>query len=154
MAAPASATDELSPEQEPRLSYVLARLERAARSAIEERVRPLGLTRPEYTALSVLQTRSGLSNAQLARRCYVTPQSMSEVILALESRGLIRRAPDRLNRRILRTVLTSKGNEVLAACDAAVNELENTMLHGVAPAAQRQLVQAMVMCVHNLGAGF
>ena len=55
-------------EVEPRISYVIARLERAVRTAINERVRPYGLTTLQYTTLSVLGRRGGLSNAQLARR--------------------------------------------------------------------------------------
>ena len=37
------------------------------------------LTLPQYTALSILRRSTGLSNAQLARRTYVTPQAMIEV---------------------------------------------------------------------------
>src|SRR5580765_2125201 len=76
---------------EPRISYVIARLERAVRQAIAERVRPHDLTTLQYTTLSVLGRRGQLSNAQLARRAYMTPQSMSEVIEALERKGLIER---------------------------------------------------------------
>ena len=71
-------------QQEPRISYVVARLERAIRQTINERVKPYGLTTLQYTTLSVLGRRGELSNAQLARRAYMTPQSMSEVIDALE----------------------------------------------------------------------
>ena len=70
---------------EPRISYVVARLERAVRADVNERVRPHGLTTLQYTTLSVLGARGQpLSNAQLARRAYMTPQSMIEVIDALE----------------------------------------------------------------------
>ena len=79
---------------EPRISYAVARLERAVRSGIAERVRPYGLTTLQYTTLSVLNRHGApLSNAQLARRAYMTPQAMSEVIDALETKGLIRRTP-------------------------------------------------------------
>ena len=115
-------------EAAPRLLYVVGRVDRAIRRELDARLRPFELTSPQYTALSVLSARSGLSNAQLARRCYVTPQSMSETILMLERRGLIRRAPDHLNKRILRTVLTTNGQDVLRACDAAADEVETTML--------------------------
>ena len=47
----------------------------------------------EYTSLSVLGARPGLSNAQLARRALVTPQSMIEILSKLESRGGVGRAP-------------------------------------------------------------
>ena len=50
-------------------------------------MKPYGLTTLQYTTLSVLGRRGELSNAQLARRAYMTPQSMSEVIDALEKKG-------------------------------------------------------------------
>ena len=78
---------------EPRISYVVARLERAIRRAINERVGAHGLTVLQYTTLSILGYRGELSNAQLARRAYMSPQAMSEVIEALEGKGLIERAP-------------------------------------------------------------
>ena len=86
---------------EARISYVIARLERAVRAAINERVSPYGLTTLQYTTLSVLGRRGGLSNAQLARRSYMTPQSMSEVIEALERKGLIKRDQHPNHRRVL-----------------------------------------------------
>jgi len=60
---------------EPRLSYAIARLDRVLRRRLTAAVEPTGLTLPAYTALSVLRAQDGLSNAQLARRSLVTPQS-------------------------------------------------------------------------------
>jgi DNA-binding MarR family transcriptional regulator len=121
---------------------------------MDEQLKEYGLTIPQYVALWFLREREGLSNAQLARRCLVAPQSMSEVILALESSGYIRRAPDVLNRRILRTVLTPRGEEVLAACDNAVEEMERTMVGRLSAAGQERFAADLLACVHNLGAGF
>ncbi len=156
MSVPAQANEQAEPDApfEPRLSYLVARLERAIRRTMDEQLKAFGLTIPQYVALWFLREREGLSNAQLARRCLVAPQSMSEVILALESGGYIRRAPDRLNRRILRTVLTPRGEEVLASCDEAVAEMERTMVAPLSPAAQQRLAADLLGCVHNLGAGF
>jgi len=76
---------------EPRISYVVARLERAVRAGINDRVRPYGLTTLQYTTLTLLGARGQpLSNAQLARRAYMTPQSMLAVIDALEEKGVVR----------------------------------------------------------------
>ena len=74
-------------QPDPRVSYVVARLERALRAEINERVKPHGLTTLQYTTLSILERGGELSNAQLARRAYMTPQSMSEVLDALEKKG-------------------------------------------------------------------
>jgi DNA-binding MarR family transcriptional regulator len=138
--------------REPRISYVVARLERAVRKALAERLQP-GLTVPQYTTLSVLLSRSGLSNAQLARRSYITPQTMSEVIGALEEKGLVQRAPDPGHRRILRITVTPKGRRVMAKCDNAVNEMEEQMLAELSEGDRDELLQALRSCVHMLGAG-
>ncbi len=109
---------------------------------------------PKYTALSILRDRPGLSNAQLARRCYVTPQSMNEVLIALEADGLIVRAPAANHGRVVEVTLSPRGQEVLAACDRAVTHMENAMLADLDDAARKQLLDALVGCVYRLGAGF
>ena len=76
---------------EPRLSYVIGRLDRVLRRRLSAAVEPSGLTLPAYTALSVLRAHDGLSNARLARRSLVTPQSMSEVLAQLVEQGYVRR---------------------------------------------------------------
>lgn len=135
------------------MSYVVARLDRALRREIDEAVRPHGLTIARYTALSVVARRAGLSNAQLARRSYITPQSMSQVIRALERDGLIEREPDPQHRKILRATLTPAGRRVLATCDRAVDALEREMLADVPPAARTALLEQLTGCVRRLGAG-
>jgi DNA-binding MarR family transcriptional regulator len=139
----------------PRISYVIARLERAVRAGINERVRPHGLTTLQYTTLSVLGHRGQpLSNAQLARRAYMTPQAMSEVIEALEGRGLIRRNPHPNHRRVFPATLTAKGRRVLAACDEAVEEMEDQMLGALTPDERATLRDWLKSCVRGLHAGF
>jgi DNA-binding MarR family transcriptional regulator len=150
--SPASASPPAADERV-RFGYIIGRLHQAVRREIEERIGPHSLTLPQYTALSILRDRGGLSNAQLARRTLVTPQSMNEVIAVLERDGLIRRAPDANHRRILRTTLTAKGRRVLAACDAAVDEMEERMLAELSPRERDQFRDALLGCVHRLGAG-
>jgi len=137
-----------------RVSYVLARLERAVRAAINERVKPYGLTTLQYTTLSVLGRRGGLSNAQLARRSYMTPQSMSEVIDALERKGLIERNQHPNHRRVLPAKLTATGAKVLEACDEAVDAMEEEMLRELSPGERDALYHGLVCAVRALHAGF
>jgi DNA-binding MarR family transcriptional regulator len=144
-----------APAVEPRISYVVARLERAIRAAIAERVRPYGLTTLQYTTLSVLGLRGQpLSNAQLARRAYMTPQSMIEVIDALEKKGLIRRNPHPNHRRVYPAALTAKGRRVLAACDAAIDEMEEELLRELDDDERAALLSSLKACVRALHAGF
>jgi DNA-binding MarR family transcriptional regulator len=136
-----------------RVSYVIARLDRAIRREIAEMVAPHGLTATQYTALSVLRMGKGLSNAQLARRSYVTPQSMIEMLGTLENKGLVQRTPAPDHGRILRTELTAKGRRVLARCDEDIDRLETEMTRELTPAQIAAFERTLRSCVHMLGAG-
>jgi DNA-binding MarR family transcriptional regulator len=136
-----------------RVSYVIARLDRAIRREITDMVTPHGLTATQYTALSVLRMGKGLSNAQLARRSYVTPQSMIEMLGTLEAKGLVVRTPAPDHGRILRTELTAKGRRLLARCDDAINRMEVEMTRELSPEQLDAFEQMLRSCVHMLHAG-
>lgn len=123
-------------DAEPSTLYLVKRLELAIRAMMDDRLRPFGLTAPQYTALSVLRRRSGLSSAQLARRSFVRPQTMHQMVLALEERELIERQRDPDNRRALLIVLTEAGSSLLDDCEPHLREIEELMLAGM-PQAQR-----------------
>jgi len=137
-----------------RLSYIIARLERVIRQRISQCVEPYGLTVAHYTALSILGRRSGLSNAQLARRTYISPQAMNQVLEQLDQAGLIVREPHATHGRILATRLTQQGQALLAACDAAVDDMEADMLREVDADTRTQLTQTLLTCVRALHGGF
>src|SRR5438105_7712107 len=95
------------------------------------RLAQCGLSVQEYTALSVLGARPGLSNAQLARRSLVTPQSMLEILTRLERRGLVMRERDARHARILRGSLTRSGHRLLRDADRAIAGLQEQILADV-----------------------
>lgn len=131
---------------EPRLSYLIGRLDRVLRRRLSAAVEPVGLSLPAYVALSVLRAQDGLSNAQLARRSLVTPQSMSEALATLVDRGYVQRRSDPGHGRIIRTELTAAGRRALERCDRAVDEVEREMLGGLTAADAARLRKALVHC--------
>jgi DNA-binding MarR family transcriptional regulator len=128
----------LDPDR-PHTTYLIGRLDRIIRRALEERLRSCGVTVLGYTALTVLAVRPGLSNAQLARRSFMTPQGMNQAVAVLAQRGLIERSPDRDNRRKQRIELTDLGRRVVDECSAAVDEYEQQLLEALGPAAREEL---------------
>jgi DNA-binding MarR family transcriptional regulator len=138
---------------EPRFSYLVGRLDRALRRRLGEVLREHGLTVRQYTTLSVLRARSGLSNAQLARRSLMTPQSMNEVLAALVGLGFVAREPDATHGRVIRTQLTADGEAALAACDRAVDALEEQMLSELDGRERDRLLAGLRSCARMLGAG-
>jgi DNA-binding MarR family transcriptional regulator len=137
----------------PTLLYLVGRMDRVVRRHIHEAIKDRGLSVNQYTMLSVLDRRSGLSNAQLARRALVSPQSMNEVLLTLERRGLVRRRAHPEHGRILQARLTAKGRRLLAACDAEVQEVEARMVGDLSPGEQAALRHGLLSGVRALHGG-
>jgi DNA-binding MarR family transcriptional regulator len=119
--------------ESPSTLYLVKRLELVIRALMDNALRPMGLTTLQYTALSVLESRGALSSAQLARRSFLRPQTMHEIMLTLERRRLIVRQPQEGNKRVLLATLTTVGRDLLAECAPAVRELENSLLDGLSP---------------------
>jgi DNA-binding MarR family transcriptional regulator len=140
---------------DPGVSYAIARLHQLVFASVSQRAARHGLTALQFTTLSVLN-RHGvpLSNSQLARRSFMTAQSMHEVIHRLEEDGLIARAPHPEHGRKLLATLTTKGRRVLIACEAAVAEFEATMLKGFTRSDRVSFLKMVKSAVQNLGGGF
>ena len=135
----------------PRISYLVKWIERALRARLDAALSIHGVTTAEYTALSVLGRRDGLSSAQLARRAFVTPQAMNQIVIELERRGLIERHSDAEHRRIQRTSLTRRGTAVLYACDAATAPIEEELLSSSSKAEVEGLRVALWRCAIAVG---
>ena len=145
-------TEPPTPTAQPgqRVMYLVKRLEMAERARMEEVLRPYGVTLHQYTALSILERREGLSSAQLARRHFVTPQAMHQLIATMERDRLIERRPDAANRKILRAWLTERGAQVLRDCHAQVDELERRMLAALTPEQSGEFQRSLERCLAAL----
>jgi DNA-binding MarR family transcriptional regulator len=140
---------------EPRISYAIARLHQLVFASVSEVAARHGLTALQFTTLSVLNRHgTPLSSSQLARRSFMTAQSMHEVIHRLEQDGLIERNPHPDHGRKLPASLTAKGRRVLAACEAAVADFEVTMLRGFSKSDRTTFLDIVKSAVQNLGGGF
>jgi DNA-binding MarR family transcriptional regulator len=138
MAMPAEeSTSEVS------LIYMIGRLDHGIRRDMRRVLARWGLSVPEFTALSILRRRPGLSNAQMARRTMVTPQSMIEILARLESRDLVVRKGDPNHGRILRSQLTPEGARLVAAAQAAMDSLQDDLLSGLEQDQRELLLAAM-----------
>ncbi len=104
--------------------YLLNQANQAVRSQLEQELRAINLTGIQYTVLSIVGSRDGISSAELSRRFFVTPQTMNEIVAGLEGRGLLARSESAQNRRILTANLTAEGASVLGEADAIADRIE------------------------------
>src|SRR3954468_19773610 len=118
----------------PRVSYLVKWVERGLRTRLDAALADSDLTTQEYTTLSVLHERDGLSSAQLARRTFVTPLAMNQLVISLERRGLIARRPEAEPGAVFKTSLTSAGRALVKRCDQATRDVEKRLLSGLSQA--------------------
>jgi DNA-binding MarR family transcriptional regulator len=114
----------------PSLLYAVKQVELVVRAHLDDLLRDSGVTALQYTALTVLARRDGLTSAELARNSFVTPQAMADLVTALERGGFIlrRRNPD--NRRQLLISLTPEAYALLDRFDGPVAGIEARMVGG------------------------
>lgn len=132
------------------LGYLLKEAASALRQAMEDVLRPLGMTITHYSCLELLAQRPGLSNSELARGAFVTRQSMNVLLQALEQDGVVERPDAPPAGRALPTRLTAKGRRTLDTASAAVRSVEQRMLAGMTDAEQAAALRALRSMVQAL----
>jgi DNA-binding MarR family transcriptional regulator len=136
-----------------RIGYLIKRAQTVLHDAMTEALGPYGLTVTQFAVLTALVDEPGLSNADLARRAFVTPQSMHAVLQELESRELLVRTSHPQHRRVLRAELTRGGRETLEAAANVVDAVEERMLEQLSDVARSRLAGGLSSCVDALTRG-
>lgn len=130
------------------LGYLLKEASSALRVAMEDVLRPLGMTVTRYSCLELLAQRPGLSNSDLARGAFVTRQSMNVLLQTLQEEGLVTRPARAPIGKILPTQLTPSGRRSLDQASAAVRAVEVKMLSGLTEddqAAALRILRSMIV---------
>ncbi|MBZ5740268.1 MarR family winged helix-turn-helix transcriptional regulator [Nocardioides mangrovi] len=135
------------------LGYLLKEASSALRLAMEEVLRPLGMTITHYSCLELLAQRPGLSNSELARGAFVTRQSMNVLLQALERDGYVTRPAAPPVGKALPTRLTARGRRSLEKATAAVRSVESRMLEGLSAGDQQEAFRMLTSMVRSLREG-
>jgi MarR family transcriptional regulator, organic hydroperoxide resistance regulator len=120
------------------------------RGQMDEKLRPQGVTTAQLQVLKVIRDEPGGSGAQLARACYVTPQSAQALLKSLEDDGWITRTKDRVNDRILIAQLTPSGVELLETAERLARVIEKRLWAGVPDRGVEALNRTLMRCLANL----
>ena len=132
------------------LGYKLKKTQHALRLHMDEALRALDLTTPQYAVLAQLELQPGASNAALARAAFITAQTMHGIVSNLEKRGLIQRKSDVSHGRILCTELTDQGHKIVARAHDMIRDVEARMLSTVSGEHKVLLEKLLLECFNNL----
>src|SRR5690242_17049392 len=100
------------------LTYLLRQANAAVRLALDRALAREDMTYPQQSVLTMIRAYEAISAADLARLAMLTPQTVNGIVRALETRGAIRKEPDRVNGRILRLIVTEEGLALNKRCRA------------------------------------
>ena len=92
---------------------------RQLRDKSQETLAPWDITPSHLRALRVLKRHGIMRLSELSDHLHIAPRSTTEVVDALESRGLVQRRPDPGDRRATLVEVTEDGASVLDAIRAA-----------------------------------
>ncbi|KIA64311.1 MarR family winged helix-turn-helix transcriptional regulator [Nocardia vulneris] len=135
------------------LGYLLKEASSALRTAMDEVLRPLGMSVTHYSCLELLAQRPGLSNSELARGAFVTRQTMNVLLQALERDGYVTRPAAAPVGKVLPTRLTPRGRRSLEQASAAVRSVELRMLAGLSDTEQSGAFRILQSMIQSLRAG-
>jgi DNA-binding MarR family transcriptional regulator len=140
------------PDTERAIGYLVKRVQQSLRRRCDAALRPTGLSMAQYAALRALADHPDASASELARLCFVTRQSVGDLLAGLRSGGLVddTDAPRRGRAQSLK--LTRLGRTRLAAAHAAVDDVETAMTEGLPARLRTELAAALTKCAENLDA--
>ena len=88
---------------------------RKLRHSSRETLAPFDISPSHSRALMVIMRHGELRLSELSEHLRIAPRSATEVVDALEQRGLAERKPDPQDRRATQVFLTGEGNRVATA---------------------------------------
>ncbi|PPF88276.1 MarR family transcriptional regulator [Subtercola sp. Z020] len=132
------------------VGYAIKQAQSLLHLRMEEALKPLGLTVSHYSCLHRLRVEPGISAAVLARRTFVTRQSMNVMLQQLIDRGLVARPSQADTGRALPTVLTAAGDDALDAASALIDAVEHRMLATLSAPETDALARGLTACIAAL----
>lgn len=87
---------------------------------MDEALRPLELSVPQYACLQALHDTPGITSSELARRAFVSRQAMNVLLQGLERRALVERSDNQGPRRERATALTATATALIGHARAEV----------------------------------
>ncbi|MCE4555454.1 MarR family winged helix-turn-helix transcriptional regulator [Roseateles cellulosilyticus] len=132
------------------IGYNLKITQHRLRQRLDAELARLGITAPQNAVLLAVSGNPRISNAELARAAFVTPQTMQAILVNLERGGLIVRSPHPEHGRVIMTELTTAGQQAVAEGAKAADVVERQMLSTLSVEEARVLCELLKRCAAAL----
>ena len=133
-----------------KMRVLMKRVSLAFQARMDEELKGHEVTMAQLRLLHEVRERPGGSGAQMARACYVTPQSAQALLGKLVRRGWVMRGKDAENERLVTARLTEEGTRVLGVAEEIVRRLEAEIWRGISIAELQAVAAVLARGLSNL----
>ena len=133
-----------------RIKTLMRRLMVHVRARLDDELRVKKVTTAQLRFLHEVKERPGSSGAQMARACYVTPQSAQAMMARAVERGWVVRGKDAENHRLVTARLTPAGERLLEYAHEVFARLEAEIWAGVPLTELREMNDVLTRGLKNL----
>lgn len=118
-----------------RFGFLVHDVSRMRRTLFDVRMKPLGITRSQWSVLAALSRSSneGVMQIELAREMDVGKVTIGGLLQRLENIGYIRRIADAKDMRVRRVFITDKGFETIRQMETLGTANNESTLLGIDP---------------------
>lgn len=126
-------TRRVAPQPYLRIGFLVHDVSRMRRTLFDQRLKELGITRAQWSALAALSRHEveGTVQSHLAREMEVGKVTIGGLIDRLEASGTVERRPDAADRRIKRVFITAKGFDVIEQMQSIGRELNTVIMKDI-----------------------
>lgn len=151
--------DEISvyegPEKSP--GFLLWHVSTSWRSSIEQILKPMNLTHPQFVVLATLGwlTRKGdrVTQAAIGKMAGLDPNTTSQIVRGMEQKGLIQREASS-DGRAKNPILTGKGRDILAKALPAVEKKDAEFFDVLSKKEIEFMIHIFARCSGKCGPGY
>jgi DNA-binding MarR family transcriptional regulator len=115
------------------------------RTAYDQLMKPLGVTRAQWWVLAYLSRGDGMMQTQLAHALDVGKASLGVVIERLENAGLIERREDPIDKRAKRIYMTRAGQPLLEKMQKEESRLNELILGELSPDERETMIRQLTL---------
>lgn len=133
-----------------RLGFVIHDAARMRRIIIDEKFKPLGVTRSQAWVVAYLSRRDGMTQSDLADDMGLGKVTLGGLIDRLEDVKMVERRADAVDRRVKRIFLTKLGRKIIKDMRKLTAEVNEDILQGVSPEEVKSCVQTLKKLNTNL----
>lgn len=133
------------------IPYLLKQAVHVMQRRTDAALREVGLNTAKYVVLRLLRERPDLSSAQLARRAFLSPQTMHSMIVNLEKLGLVARSQHPENARVSLTRLTGEGERLELAGREVIDRCSTAMVQHIPAQDQELFVGLLRKAIEGIG---